>query len=141
MQQSQTSRPETAGRNVPAKTKRGTKKGDTHSQGVTLVTATPTKIKVRGDSRNYRLTTSQSQSWAISLDGEDEDGVGANFGDSGSDMPDKEGSEELWLPISPDVLLVGARKRAASGSSSSIGLSDPTEEGMDTPVKKRVRIL
>lgn len=120
------------------------KKEDKHSQGVTLVAATPTKPKVRADARNCRQTSSQSQSqsWAFSLDPEVEDGVGDDLGDTDSDdLPDKEEGEELWLPSSsPDVLFLGARKRTASGSSSSIGLSDPTEEGVDTPVKKRLRI-
>lgn len=125
-----------------------TKKEDKQPKGVTLVAATPTKPKVRGDSRNYRQASSQSQSRAFSPDleahVEDEDGTGYNLGDpDGDDLPGvTDEDEELWLPnSSPDVLLLGARKRSASGSSSSMGLSDLGEEvGMDTPVKKRLRI-
>lgn len=71
------------------------------------------------------------------------DGICYDLGDTDSDgLPeDQNEDEELWLPnSSPDVLLLGARKRAASGSSSSMGLSDRGEEGgVDTPVKKRSR--
>lgn len=75
---------------------------------------------------------------------EDEGGIGDDFGDtdSGGSSKVKDEDEELWLPnSSPDVLLLGARKRAASGSSSSIGLSDHGGDGgMHTPVRKRLRI-
>ena len=60
--------------------------------------------------------------------------------DSDDGLLDREDCEELWLPdSSPDVLLLGSRKRAASGSSSSVGLSDLAHEGVDTPIKKRPR--
>ena len=115
---------------------------------MTLVAATPTKPKVRGDSRNYRQASSQSQSRAFSPDldvgMEGDDGVDDDLEDTDNEgLPEvKDEDEELWLPnSSPDVLLLGARKRAASGSSSSRGLSDSAEDGgMDTPVKKRMRI-
>ena len=142
MQHSQTSQPEGSGRKVPAKTKKEAKKEEKHSQGVTLVAATPTKPKVRGDSRNYRPASSQSQSRAFSLDLEVAGRIGDDLGDTDSDgLPDEEEGEELWLPnSSPDVLLLGSRKRTASDSSSSMALSDLAEEGVDTPVKKRLRI-
>lgn len=71
-------------------------------------------------------------------------GIGDDLGDTDDEGSTevKDEDEEMWLPnSSPDVLLLGPRKRAASGSSSSKGLSDPAEEGeMDAPVKKRLRI-
>ncbi|KAH0831199.1 hypothetical protein J3R83DRAFT_13778 [Lanmaoa asiatica] len=152
-QQSQRSRPEGSRTKVPAKTKTEAKKENKHSQGVTLVAATPTKPRVRGDSRNCRQSSSQSQSQgrAFSLDPEvhmdsDEDdiGIGNDLEDTDSDglheVKDEDG--ELWLPsYSPVDVLLGARKRTASGSSSNMGLSDLNEEGgMDTPVRKRLRI-
>lgn len=121
------------------------KKEDKRSQGVTLVAATPTKPKVRGNARNQ--ASSQSQRRAFGL------GVGAGIDNGGidDDLEDtddegltgvKDEDEELWLPgSSPDVLLLGGRKRAASSSSSSWSLSDAAgAEIMDTPVKKRLRI-
>ena len=130
---------------MPAKPNKETKKQDKCLQSVTLVTATPVKRKVRGDSRSYRLTASQSQRQSSSDAGmEDDDGVGDDLGDTDNEGLEevKDEDEELWLPSSsPDVHLLGTRKRAAGGSSSSRGLSDPAEEGeMDTPVKKRLRI-
>ncbi|KAF8556631.1 hypothetical protein OG21DRAFT_1482977 [Imleria badia] len=146
-QQSQMAQPNGSGTKVPAKPKKEAKKEDKRSQGVTLVAATPTKPKVRADSRNHRQASSQNQSRAFSLDldasMEDDDGSGDDPGDTDNEglTEVKDEDEELWLPTSsPDVLLIGSRKRAASGSSSSRGLSDPEEGGVDTPVKKRVRI-
>ncbi|KAG8216066.1 hypothetical protein J3R82DRAFT_8066 [Butyriboletus roseoflavus] len=145
-QQSHRSQPGGSGIKVPAKAKKETKKEDRRAQGVTLVAATPTKPKLRGDPRNHGKAPSQSQSRAFHFDLEApvEDGIGNDLGGADSDgSPEvKDEDDELWLPnSSPDVLLLGARKRAASGSSSSIGLSDQGGEGgMVTPVKKRMRI-
>ena len=121
---------------------------DKRSQGVTLVAATPTKPKVRGESRSYRQASSQSQLRALSLDlnagMESDNDVGDDLEDTDNEgsIQVKDEDEDLWLPnSSPDVLLLGPRKRAASGSSSSRGLSDVAEDGeADTPVKKRLRI-
>ncbi|KAF8452540.1 hypothetical protein L210DRAFT_846508 [Boletus edulis BED1] len=146
-QQSQASRPNTSGTKVAAKPKREDKKEDNRSQGVTLVTATPTKPKVRGNSRNHGHASSQSQTRAFSPNlgvgpEDDHDVTGNDIDHEGmTQVRDEDEDEELWLPdSSPDVLLLGPRKRAASGSSSSRGLSDPDEGGMDTPVRKRLRI-
>ncbi|KAG6380196.1 hypothetical protein JVT61DRAFT_8287 [Boletus reticuloceps] len=141
-QQSQASRPNTSGTKVAAKPKREDKKEDNRSQGVTLVAATPTKPKVRG---NYRHASSQSQTRAFSpnlgVGPEDDHDVTGNDTDHEGMTQVRDEDEELWLPgSSPDVLLLGPRKRAASGSSSSRGLSDPDEGGIDTPVRKRLRI-
>jgi hypothetical protein len=148
-QQSQASQPNGSGTKVPAKPKREVKKEDKRSHGVTLVTATPTKRKVRGEKRSYERASSQSQSRAFSLElNAGDDSIGDDLGDTDDEFKGstevKDEDEELWLPnSSPDVLLLGPRKRAASGSSSSRGLSDPAEDsegGMDTPVKKRLRM-
>ncbi|KAG9307971.1 hypothetical protein JVU11DRAFT_12777 [Chiua virens] len=140
-QPSQASHSDYLGTKVSAQIKKEAKRPDNRPvQGVTLVAATPTKPKVAKHSHSQASTQQPQRLRALCLD-LDVHAEGEELGDA--DLPEvkeESESEEMWLPnSSPDILLLGPRKRAASGSSSSMGLSDPTEEGLDTPVKKRPR--
>ncbi|KAH7886504.1 hypothetical protein F5I97DRAFT_1807672 [Phlebopus sp. FC_14] len=109
------------------KANKASQKQSNGSHGVTLVAATPTKRRTNGQAGKYGAGVTRSSS--PSLDHEDDEGQ------SGGDK-----EEEMWLPdSSPDILLLGTRKRTASSSSSQGELQDEAF-GMDTPVKKRKRV-
>ncbi|KIJ67441.1 hypothetical protein HYDPIDRAFT_149035 [Hydnomerulius pinastri MD-312] len=119
-----------------------TRKSASGVQGVTLVAATPTKPKTKGESWRYAASEARSSSPSLGLSAD----VDSEESDESDGVPDmKEEEDEMWLPSSsPDILLLGARKRSTSGSSSSLGLSDDLDGddggGIDTPVKKRMRV-
>ncbi|KAF9244497.1 hypothetical protein BU15DRAFT_71481 [Melanogaster broomeanus] len=103
------------------------------TSGVTLVAATPTKPKRAARARSYTASETRSSSPSIGLDVEhsDTDAVSAF----------KEEDEDMWLPdSSPDILLLGPRKRTASESSSLGPLDEDDDMDMDTPLKKRKRV-
>ncbi|KIK99522.1 hypothetical protein PAXRUDRAFT_505892 [Paxillus rubicundulus Ve08.2h10] len=120
---------------VPKSNSRSTKQASS-GIGVTLVATTPTKPKNTQRARSY--TASETRSTSPSL------GMCVDDGDQ-SDTDEargfKEEDEEMWLPdSSPDILLLGHRKRTASASSS-LGPSDGDGSmAVDTPPKKRKRV-
>ncbi|KIJ19551.1 hypothetical protein PAXINDRAFT_108956 [Paxillus involutus ATCC 200175] len=104
--------------------------------GVTLVAATPTKPKNAERARSYTASETRSPSPSLGMCVDDED-----RSDSDEARGFTEEDDEMWLPdSSPDILLLGYRKRTASASSS-LGPSDGDDNmAVDTPPKKRKRV-